>query len=144
MKRLRNLQSGFTIIELLIVIVVIAILAALVYNGYGNLQESARDTERRNDIQGIHTQMELFYAENGHYPYAADVSGLTTELPNLNEDLTVPPLASDTYAFSVTAEDGTDCSAAPENCAEYTLSTALETETDPFELNSLNGTPGTP
>ena len=64
MKSLQNRREGFTIIELLIVIVVIGILAGLVLNSFGNIQERARDTERQNDINSIHTALELYYTDN--------------------------------------------------------------------------------
>lgn len=43
-------QSGFTIVELLIVIVVIAILAAITTVAYGNIQTSARNSEINADL----------------------------------------------------------------------------------------------
>lgn len=44
---------GFTIVELLIVIVVIAILAAITMIAYNGMQERAKDTRRKNDISQI-------------------------------------------------------------------------------------------
>lgn len=61
-------SKGFTIGELLIVIVVIAILAAVVFISYNNLQSRARDTARQSDIRQVHKLIELYYAEHGHYP----------------------------------------------------------------------------
>lgn len=46
-------QSGFTIVELLIVIVVIAILAAIVVVAYNGVQSRARDSKIQNDIAQI-------------------------------------------------------------------------------------------
>lgn len=46
-------QKGFTIVELLVVITVIGILAALVYNGFTVAQAQARDTKRRTDVLSI-------------------------------------------------------------------------------------------
>lgn len=122
MKSLRNRSSGFTIIELLIVIVVIAILAGLVLNAFGNIQARARDTERRNDINAIHTQLELYYTDNDEYP------ATLAEVDNLNAEALVAPGDDEEYTYTP-AEDGTS----------YTLSAALEAEEGDFSRNSLNG-----
>ena len=57
----KSMQKGFTVVELLIVIVVIGILAALVLNTFANVQKRARDTERDTDIKAISTQLEACY-----------------------------------------------------------------------------------
>lgn len=142
MKSLRNKQSGFTIIELLIVIVVIGILAALVLNAFGNIQERARDTERQSDINSIHTQLELYYADNTSYPDAIN----TTNLPNLSDEALVAPTAGETYAFDATTDNGAAgagaaCTTAAGTCGEYRLNATLEVDGSTFERNSLNGTP---
>lgn len=49
----KNKQSGFTLVELLIVIVVIAILAAISIVAYNGIQERARDSRRASDIAQI-------------------------------------------------------------------------------------------
>ena len=46
-------SSAFTIVELLIVIVVIAILAAITIMAYNGIQSRARDSQRAQDIQTI-------------------------------------------------------------------------------------------
>lgn len=66
-------QKGFTIVELLIVIVVIGILAALVLNTFAGVQERARDTERQTDVNSISTQLEVYYNDNGGYPTFAQI-----------------------------------------------------------------------
>lgn len=62
------LTKGFTIVELLIVIVVIGILAALVLNAFGNVQAKARDTQRQTDVRSLATALEVYYNNNGQYP----------------------------------------------------------------------------
>jgi type II secretion system protein G len=61
-------QKGFTIVELLIVIVVIGILAALVITTYNGIQQKGRNTERTTDLKAIQGQLEAYYAQNGVYP----------------------------------------------------------------------------
>lgn len=53
-------KSGFTIVELLIVIVVIGILAAITIVAYNGVQQRARDTKRIDDIGKIATAMQLW------------------------------------------------------------------------------------
>ena len=73
----KQLQKGFTIVELLIVIVVIGILAALVLNTFSGVQRRARDTERQTDINSVATQLEVYYNDNGFYPTLADLQDST-------------------------------------------------------------------
>lgn len=76
MRKSRDLPiRGFTIVELLIVIVVIAILAALSVVAYNGIQQRARDTQRKSDIAQIVKGLELYYTIHGQYPAA---SGSTT------------------------------------------------------------------
>lgn len=76
-------SSGFTIVELLIVIVVIGILAALVVVTYNGIQQKARDTERKTDINAIHGQLEAYNAQNGKYPTKANVNDATWRGTNM-------------------------------------------------------------
>lgn len=62
------LSHGFTIVELLIVIVVIGILAALVLNTFSGAQKKARDSKRKDDISKITKALELYYVDYGRYP----------------------------------------------------------------------------
>ncbi len=67
LKQLRK-ESGFTIIELLIVIAIIGILATLVLTNFQGAQAKGRDTVRKNDINSVYQKLEEFYNENGGYP----------------------------------------------------------------------------
>lgn len=60
-------QSGFTIVELLIVIVVIAILATISVVAYNGIQQRARDNIRKSDLATIEKALELLYIDHGKY-----------------------------------------------------------------------------
>jgi general secretion pathway protein G len=61
-------QTGFTIVELLIVIVVIGILAAITITAYTGVQGRARDTQRIADLKAITEALEIYRVNNGAYP----------------------------------------------------------------------------
>jgi type II secretion system protein G len=63
--------KGFTIVELLIVIVVIAILATISVVAYNGVQQRARDTIRLTDIKNMAKAVGLYYADNGNYPMSS-------------------------------------------------------------------------
>jgi general secretion pathway protein G len=71
----KNKKTGFTIVELLIVIVVIAILAAITIVAFNGIQARARDAQRQNDVKSITKALELYYLDNGKFPPG---SGSTT------------------------------------------------------------------
>lgn len=65
---LENKNRGFTIVELLIVIVVIGILAAIIVVAYRGIQDRAYDTSIQNDLSNIAKKIRMYHAENGVYP----------------------------------------------------------------------------
>jgi len=84
LKQLKR-QSGFTIIELLIVIAIIGILATLVLTNFQGAQAKGRDTVRTSDMNSIYQKLEEFYNENGGYP-DGDLTG--TVAAGVNEAAT--------------------------------------------------------
>jgi len=61
-------RTGFTIVELLIVIVVIAILAAITIVAFRGVTTRAVDSGRATDINSIAKALELYYVDNGYFP----------------------------------------------------------------------------
>ncbi len=139
MTSLKSKQSGFTIVELLIVIVVIGILAALVITTFTGIQQKARNTERTTDIKALHGQVEAYYAQNGKYPTLANLNDSTWRTANMKgldaealkdpkgsgQTLADAP-AANTYAYAVTASDGSACDNTTKDCAQYTLTATYE------------------
>jgi general secretion pathway protein G len=65
---MRKTTYGFTIVELLVVIVVIAILASITVVAYTGIQNRANDAAVRADLSNFAKTMELYKADNGTYP----------------------------------------------------------------------------
>lgn len=61
-------KRGFTIVELLIVIVIIGILTAVVIVAYNGIQDRARNAVRLSDIKTAERLLEVYFAQNGEYP----------------------------------------------------------------------------
>jgi prepilin-type N-terminal cleavage/methylation domain-containing protein len=86
---LKNIKSklqaerGFTIVELLIVIVVIGILAAITIVSYNGVTTNARNTQSKTDASAVQKVAETFNADTGAYPTAAaDFTSGTAKLPS--------------------------------------------------------------
>ncbi len=75
--------SGFTIVELLIVIVVIGILAAITIVAYSGVQQKARDAARTSDIKQVQKAIDLYYVDSGNYP-SLGVDGSGYDIGNLS------------------------------------------------------------
>lgn len=65
---MKKATSGFTIVELLIVIVVIAILAAISMVAYSNISARANDSRRMSDVDTIKKVLSAYYVDNGSFP----------------------------------------------------------------------------
>lgn len=67
---------GFTVVELLVVIVVVAILATVTVVAYNGVQARARDGVRISTVNKLAKALEMYYLDNGHYPALQDGSGI--------------------------------------------------------------------
>jgi prepilin-type N-terminal cleavage/methylation domain-containing protein len=85
LNNIRNKQreSGFTIVELLIVIVVIGILAAITIISYNGITQKANTTKAQTNAVAAQKVAEAFNADNGRYPgsIADFAAGTTAKLP---------------------------------------------------------------
>lgn len=64
----KRVEAGFTIVELLIVVVVIAILAAITIVSYNGIVSRANDTAVQSDVSAMAKKLQLYYSEYGVYP----------------------------------------------------------------------------
>lgn len=71
MKAWARRNRGFTIVELLIVIVVIGILAAITVVAYNGIQTRAKQAKMQSDISNVQKLVEAYAAQNGSYPVTA-------------------------------------------------------------------------
>ncbi len=75
---MRKSISGFTIVELLIVVVVIGILAAIVTVAYTGIQAKAKDTKTISAVKSWVKALRLYEVENGSLPTSNSCLGKTT------------------------------------------------------------------
>lgn len=144
-------QQGFTIVELLIVIIVIGILATLVLVTFSGIQQSARNTQRQTDIKAVASHLETYNAKNAFYPTADDLNNVTSatwvssNLKGLDKESTRDPkgtvytfagaATSNQYGYAVTPS-GCDNTAGNE-CTGFSLTYVEEGSGDTKTVNNL-------
>ena len=64
----RRTQAGFTLIELMVVIVIIGVLAALIVPNVLNRADDARVTAARTDVNNLMQALKLYKLDNHRYP----------------------------------------------------------------------------
>lgn len=64
----RKSVSGFTLIEIMVVVVILGILASLIVPKIMSRPEQARIVKAKQDVRAIETSLELYKLDNGFYP----------------------------------------------------------------------------
>ena len=106
--------KGFTLIELMIVVVILGILAMVVVPNVMDRPDEARQTKARSDIKSLETALRLFKLDNGFYPTTEQ--GLTVlrerpendskwDGPYLPKDIPLDPWGNP-YVFTSPGEHG--------------------------------------
>lgn len=125
-------KNGFTIVELLIVIVVIGILAAITIVAYNGIQDRARQTQASSAANQAGKKVKIYETENGSYPASLATVGIANT-SNINYTYTQVGnfycvAATTTGANPVTAGSGS-----AGNCAQLNASY--------YNNGTLSGTP---
>jgi prepilin-type N-terminal cleavage/methylation domain-containing protein len=148
--RLRQKQDGFTIIELLIVIIIIGVLTAFIVTTFADFRQKERNQERQKDIKALQVGIEGYYAQNGKYPTLKELNDTAWRTKNIkaletddfkdpsnSSDKLVAAPAASVYSYDVKADDGSACDNSAKDCAKYTLTATYEGG-EKFEKTSLD------
>ena len=118
-------QRGFTIVELIITITIMAILLALGVVNLTGTQVSARDSERKTDIENISLHLETYYNSGtdgstviGRYPSVDATTGLigheTTLLRDIDKNSFIAPDKTTTSLIAATNNTQTTSGVTPQ------------------------------
>jgi prepilin-type N-terminal cleavage/methylation domain-containing protein len=132
-------QTGFTIIEMVVVVLVIGVLLGLILVTHKGIDQKQDNTERQRDVDELRVELESYYSQYNMYPTLADINnpawrasnmkGLDHEVmrdPNGNGyNLSAEP-AKNVYAYNVTGTSGKACDDARIICTQYTLTATLD------------------
>ena len=126
-------QRGFTVIELLALILLLVIIGSVFWSQKTNIETAARDDTRKTAINALYYGLEeVYYPTNKSYPKTLSASTLTSVDPNVFKDPSGNALGESGSDYSY---EGKDCS--DETCKSYTLRTKLQNEAD-YKKDSRN------
>jgi len=126
---------GFTIVELLIVIVVIGILAAITIVAYNGIQQRAKTTTLTADLRSAANQLKIDQVNNNAYP-------ATITAANSGSGLKSSPGTTYRYSVDNTANPQTFCLSATEGTVFYSV-TQASAPTEGSCVNVAAGAPAT-
>ena len=117
-QRMASEESGFTLVELLVVMLILGLLAAIAIPSFFNQRDKAKDADAKQLVRTAETAMETFATDHGGKYTGADPAALISIEQTLNnadggdgsnngDALTVNPAATDTtYKVNVTSATG--------------------------------------
>lgn len=66
-----SLSRGFTLIEILVVMLIIAVLATIGAGSFQSSQQKGRDARRKSDLKQISVALEAYFNDTGQYPLSS-------------------------------------------------------------------------
>lgn len=104
---MKNRAKGFTLIEIMIAIVVVAILASLALPSYNNIISKGRRADAQAALMSFGQAMERHYTDTGSYAGAAGTVGTPTNTGSPWVFYTKSPHSSSVEFYNLTIEVGT-------------------------------------
>ncbi len=154
--RTRSLERGYTVIEVSIIIIVVAILAAIMVDSAVGYQVRARDSERSSDVDVITRSLERYYrtqavAVGASYPPSTTTASALGSIADSSEAILAPGQTTNSlvvannnsaqtpnknqYIYQPLQVDGSLCTAIP--CTRYKVYYWLETTETTVTRDSL-------
>jgi len=102
-------ESGFTLVELLVVMLILGLLAAIAIPSFFNQRDKARDADAKASVRTAQTAMETYATDNqGSYVGATTgiLEGIEPTLTDAPNPVAVSGLATDEYTVSVLSAAG--------------------------------------
>lgn len=122
---------GFTVIELIIVIVILSVASSVFFVQKNNVEVAARDDSRKASINAMYYSIEeVYFAKNATYPRTINAEVLPSVDPSLFKDPNGIKIGEGTSDFRY---EPTNCDG--DACKGYTLRTTLENEDDYVKVN---------
>ena len=78
----RHHSKGFTLVEMLLVLVILAALAAVVVPKFAGRSQQAKETAARSQIANLEIALDMFETDNGYYPAGSDGMNELIDEPN--------------------------------------------------------------
>lgn len=93
-------SNGFTIIELLVVVTIIAVLASIVTVSYGGVSSKATEATLKSDLANASKKLKLYYVEHDIYPQDLDENGCPT-IP-ADSNYCIKPTSGNIFYYTAT------------------------------------------
>lgn len=121
----RSMQKGFTLVELLIVVIILAILAAIVVPQFSASTDDAKVSSLKATLAGVRSAIDIYYQQHGTYPSAVAATGTAACAAGTPGAGAINTAAAFTEQMTTyTRQDGAACT--QQNAGVFTLGPYLK------------------
>lgn len=160
MKNKKSSESGFSLIEILIIVIAVGVLIGIVANTFAGIQARSRNTQRTATVRILQEHVESFFAHNMYYPSLADMNNpnwLKANMKGVNTNMYKDPswtakntkCSVDGHPILISkaqpgclgynpTNNGASCEALDTTCDNYTLTASLEQGAGIYALSQLD------
>ncbi len=140
------MKRGFSLVELLISISILAILTLISLIAYSSVQKNSRDAKRKSDLSVIQSALEHYHADQGYYPLTDDfntllnsggalVFGTKTYASKMPKD---PVSTGSAYYYLALPASPACTNATGSFCKSYCLYAKMENDVNAKDLTSCS------